>query len=962
MTRMPTCRYLACACALGCCLRPMLLPAAATSSVGHEATADTERRLETIYVFGSRLEGADLDLQPVRVLDRVELLRTGSSAVGEILQRMTINSQTQNRGINGSGNGEVGLNVRGLGANRTLVLLDGQRWLTTLDGAADLSTIPMVLIDRVEVLRGGASAIYGADAIAAVVNIVTRRDYRGVDAGAYFGANEFGDGQHRSFDLTWAGGAERWNIAAGLEYGDDDAIRSIDRAISSVPAYGLPPGATGTLNTPDGHFLVGATKSPELTPIPGQGGLTRNDFRPFDGTRDLYNVAEYWFLQTPQERRSAFVQLRYDATPNVAVSANLLWDERLAEHQRPPPRLQFKPEFPGPAGLISISADNLYNPFHEPVPSMFRQLGEAGPRHFEFDVTTTRAAVALEGTLTLGSRDLDWTLGFSTARAERDERDGPFADNERLKLALGPSFRDSAGLAHCGHPGAIIDGCVPLNLLGGAGSVTPEMLRYIVRPWVTRSGGSELESTDLRLSGTLADLRTGSVEFATGLEYRSERGWDNPSALIVRGVANGFFNTDERPTSGSYSVAEAYVEVNVPVLRGWRWADSVDINLAARGSRYSTFGDTTSAAFGVLWRPVATLALRGDVSEGFRAPSIGELYQGNLNFFGAVSDPCAAKNFPEPYVVDRCRQQGVPIAADELDPEPRLTVGGNPDLQPETSRNYEAGVTYRPLWLSNLEFDLDWYRIELHDAVGAKDPQSIVDDCYMHFLDAACARVARDTEGRLQAVNAIGQNLETGLETEGIDFGLSWHRATGVGEFNVHLDSTYVRYFGELGQPARNTPRADGTPAAGDIAGTSDGEVVWRLRANVELSWRKHPWDASLSARYYSPIVEDCSFVTDTAQTLGDPSLRSLCSDPDDTSDVDGSGVQQPTPRNTVAAQTYIDLQAGWEAAWGPHFSIGVHNAFDRDPPVSYSVAVNSYFSDYDPPGRYWYLSIRQSW
>jgi iron complex outermembrane receptor protein len=959
---MNTCRYLACACALGYCLRPILLPTAVASpAAGDDETAATERRLETIYVVGSHLERADLDLQPVLVLDRADLLRTGSSAVGEILQQMTINSQTRNRGANGSGQGEIGLNVRGLGADRTLVLLDGQRWVTTLDGTADLSTIPLVVIDRIEVLRGGAAAIYGADAIAAVVNIVTRRDYDGVEAGAYFGASEFGDGRQRSFDLTWGGSSDRWNIAAGLEYGDDDAIRSIDRAISSVPTYGLPPGATGSDNTPAGHFLVGSTESPELTPIPGRGGLTPSDFRPFDETRDMYNFAEYWFLQTPQERRSAFVQLRYDLTANLSASANLLWDERLSEHQRPPPRLQFNPEFSGPAGRISIAADNLYNPFDEPVPSMFRQLGEAGPRHFEFDVTTTRAAIALEGTLMLGGRDFDWTLGFSSSRAQRDQRDGPFADNERLRLALGPSFRDTNGAAHCGRPGAVVAGCVPLNLLGGAGSVTPEMLQYIVRPWVTRSGGTELESTELRLTGTPADWPAGPVEFATGLEYRSERGWDNPSAVIVRGEANGFFSSAERPTSGSYSVGEAYVELNLPVLSGLRWAENIDINLAARRSDYSTFGDTTSTSLGVLWRPVATLALRGAVSEGFRAPNIGELYQGNLNTFESVSDPCDAKNFPEPYVVDRCREQGVPDLVDQPDPVAKITAGGNPDLEPETSRNYEVGLTYRPQWSSDLELELDWYRIELHDAIGAKDKQQIVDDCYAHFIDPACTRVTRDSTGRLRAVNAMGQNLETGLETEGIDFGLSWHRATGAGELGVQFVSTYVLYYGELGQPARNTPRADGTPAAGDVAGTSDDGVVWRLRANVELSWRKHPWDASLSARYFSPIDEDCSFVTETAQKVGDPSLRRLCSDPDHLSDVDGSGVLQRTPRNEVPAQAYVDLQAGWEAAWGTHFSVGVQNAFDRDPPVAYT-AFNSYFSDYDPPGRYWYVSIRQSW
>src|SRR5690348_8254205 len=217
-----------------------------TTAQQAQAPARQPRTLETIIVTGTHIRGVDLETaQPVKVLDHDAILRSGLTGVAEVVQSLIVaNGPTLNRNINNGGSGELRVNLRSLGANRTLVLVNGHRWASAVDGAVDLSAIPLALVQRIEVLKDGASAIYGSDAIGGVINIITRRDYSGAELDLYAGQTDHEDGRSRHADFSFGRRGEKWNASFGLEWGDDDPVFADTRSISSVPAPGLPFGAT----------------------------------------------------------------------------------------------------------------------------------------------------------------------------------------------------------------------------------------------------------------------------------------------------------------------------------------------------------------------------------------------------------------------------------------------------------------------------------------------------------------------------------------------------------------------------------------------------------------------------------------------------------------------------------------------------------------------------------------------
>jgi len=939
-----------------------LLSLACTAALAQELRPDGNAiQLDHIDVVGSHLRRVDLETQhPVLVIEREALLRTGLNDVGDILQTITSNGQTLNRNVNNGGNGEARLNLRSLGDNRTLVLLDGRRFVAGLEGAVDLTAIPLALVERVEVLRDGASAIYGSDAIAGVVNIVTRREYTGGEASVQIGGNDRGDGDSRSIDLTYGLKRDRWNVAAGASYSKDDPIFARDRDISRLPYFGLPLEATGSFTTPYTR-LIRESGGGYVRLIDGRSGTSAQDFRAFDPATDGYNYTLQNYLKTPQERRALFAQARYAFSPLLALNANVLRTERRSSQQLAEPVVSFSPFLLDANGnSIGIAADNVYNPFGEAMVAGSRRFVEAGPRRFEQNVDTTRLSLGLDGLFAIGTRDFTWGVNYSATRADQREFVSPYADNARLALALGPSFRDGSG-AHCGAPGAVVAGCVPLDLFGPPGSITPAMLDYV---GISAHNRKRSDSRDVALhaQGEAFDLPAGPVGIAAGYERRTEKGYNRPDAVIASGNANGTGVTYDA-TEGDYAVDEAFAEVNLPLLKELPLARSLDVSLASRYSDYSEFGGTTNSQFGLRWKPVDDLLVRGNIAEGFRAPSLFDLYSGAYDSLGELPDPCAATNAPSAATLTRCQAAGVPLGVQ--DGETYVTYGANRDLAPERALSRSLGLVYSPQWLEGFEATVDWYRIQIRDAIGNRSPDAVLADCYERGDAAACARITRAADGSLLHVLATAQNLPGGLETEGVDFGFNYRRSTNLGDFVFAWDNAYVDYYGELHQPARNTLLPDGTPAQGNVVAdnrTPGGfyTVVWRLRSNLSLAWQRNAWSASIGARYFSPGDEDCSVVTDTAAYLERPELNALCSNPYREIDVDGSGTASPAPQNRVASVTYFDLEAGWQTPWNGKITLGVRNAFDRDPPVAYSTQFNSFFADYDVPGRYWYLSYRQ--
>lgn len=922
---------------------------------------DTPQLLGTITVTGSHIRGVDIETEhPLVVLERNELLRTGLTGIADIVQSLIVaNGQTLNRNINNGGSGELRVNLRSLGANRTLVLVNGQRWVSAVDGAVDLSAIPPSLVERIEVLKDGASAVYGSDAIGGVINIITRKDYNGAELGVYAGESEHDDGLGRHADFSFGRNGERWNAAFGVEWGDDAPVFAGARQISSVPAPGLPLNATGSLANQYGAFGI-----PEFPGngagvlIAGRPGTSPDDFRPVDyATDENFNYAPFNYLQTPQQRRAGFGQFRWNFSPSLAFTADVLFNQRRSAQQLAPPVVFFSSYLaPGTSAAFDVSAQNVYNPFGEDTLFIYTRWPDDEPRRFEQSVNTAHLHLGLEGVFDALGRNWIWNAEATRTRAAQSESGGPYADNAKLALAVGPSFHDAAGVARCGTPDDVIADCVPLDLFTGPGRFAQAMLDG-VNVDVINHKRARSDALHLGATTAMADLPAGPLSFAAGLERRLERGDDVPDPLVASGRANGT-GVSYLPTHGAYGVNEMYLEFDIPLLTDRPFARELDVNLATRYSDYSLFGGTDNSRAGLRWKPLDDLLFRATWAQGFRAPSIFEAFGGEETESSGAFDPCAPRGsyVPPPAVATNCAAHGVPV---DVTPPDIVFVssGGNRDLHPETSRSVSAGWVYSPHWLEGLDASLDWYRIQIRDAIGNPGAQFFVDNCYNFNDAAACARVTRLPNGQLAGIQSTNENIPGGLEAEGWDFALDWKRATRFGNFNLRWDNAYVSYWGPTGKPAQGTLLPDGSLASGNVAGSNDPlyGVVWRLRSVASLAWQREAFGASVSARYFSPVKEDCSFVTNIADVVGDPSLYALCSDPDHVID----GV--PAPQNRVGAVTYVDFQVNWDTSWKARATFGIRNALDRDPPHAWSYSsMNSFFPDYDIPGRFLYVSYRQ--
>jgi len=930
---------------------------------------DDAEQLETITVVGSRIKRTDIETsQPVFVLEREDLAKTGLSSVGDILQDLTTSGAALNTTFNNGGNGETNVNLRNLGPNRTLVLVNGRRWVSNLFGIVDLNTIPVSVIERVEVLKDGASAIYGSDAIAGVINITTRDNYDGAEAGVFLGENEEGDGRTELYDFTIGSSTDRASVVLNASYGKQEPIFAGDREQTANPLFGFGgnnvfAGASST--TPFGRFGFGDSggRLPNgapgtLTLIPGRPGTSPSDFRPIDLATDGFNFAPDNYLLTPNERTSIFVQGRYDITDNISFSTTMLYNERRSEQQ-----LAASPFALGTVGsglgVFSISADNIYNPFGVDV-TRAQYRNTAQTRNFQQDVDTFYFGGTLQGSFDVIDRNFSWDVNYMYSDNERrDTTEGLFNLNA-LALGAGPSFRDAAGNPVCGTPDAPIAGCVPVNFFGGPDGFTPAMANATSFTG-TDTRYKKLYDYTANITGDLFDLPAGPLGFAAGYEYRREFGYDRPDALVSSGASTGNIR---QPTEGGFSLDEFYAEFNIPILKDLAFAETFEISIAARYSDYSNFGETVNPKFGFRWKPFADLLVRGNYSEGFRAPSVSELFTGATDAFPTIADPCSASQSPTGVVAQRCFGgfngiSAVPAGYEQANAQIRITGGGNADVSPETARTKTLGLVYSPSWADGLDLYLDWYNIQITDIIGPASGQFILNDCYVVGNASSCALITRQASGEIVDLFAgVANNAVTrGSEIEGYDFTASYKFDTEFGKFRIVWDNAYTSYLGDIGQPSAGTVLDDGTIVAGNVIGTYVGAVFlpqWRLRSNITTNWQLGDWGASVTARYLSALDETCAVVVNTANTIGQPELANLCTSPDVVDPQFGG------PTNKLDDTWYFDMQVSWDAPWNARISGGIRNMFDEDPPVAFSAFANSFDPQYEVPGRFWYVQYMQ--
>ncbi|HJW46939.1 MAG TPA: TonB-dependent receptor, partial [Lysobacter sp.] len=395
------------------------------------------------------------------------------------------------------------------------------------------------------------------------------------------------------------------------------------------------------------------------------------------------------------------------------------------------------------------------------------------------------------------------------------------------------------------------------------------------------------------------------------------------------------------PVDGEIRASEAYVELDLPLFAGKSWARNLDVNVAVRLSDYSTFGSTTNHKLGLTWRPHEDWLLRATWSQGYRAPSTSELFavSGTFRQTGLVEliDPCVGEISGE--LAERCHAAGVPLEGFNPQIGPLTRFGSNPDLEPEQARNRDIGVVWSPTSLKGLNLTLDWWEIELSNAIDEIPDVELPSLCYAQGIESACLQLRRDpATGVLTDIDARLFNYGT-YSIEGYDFSVDYHWSGRWGDFHLAWDSVYLSHYD------KEIPR--GAPTVSTVGNYFFLDPGWRLRSVLSLDWNRGSLGSTLRLRYYSALDESCEFPAGADRL-------DLCDRPDFESPVFGGA-----PEHIIDPRTYADLQLRWQPIDDVVLSLGVNNAFDRDPPVSYST-INSYDPAYDIPGRFWYASWRQ--
>jgi iron complex outermembrane receptor protein len=977
-------------------------------------TGDTKstQELGRVEVTGSRIRRAESETsQPIISLNREEIQAQGLTSVGDVIQNLAANGSTLNTTFNNGGNGETRVSLRNLGSNRTLVLVNGRRWVggTGLGGAVDLNTIPTAAVERIEVLKAGASSIYGSDAIAGVVNVILRTDYQGAELNGYLGMFDKGDGFRQSYDFTIGTSDDRFSAMFGAGYVKEEPVMAGDREISAEPSYHTG-NLRGSSTTPMGRFGFGATPCQEQnasgallylnadgtktttntgtpsivaaggrqsnlqTPFCRPGTLTRDaagtvnrttglaGFRARTGS-DLYNFAPDNYLLTPQERKSIFGRASVNLTDNVSAFITATYNNRRSEQllAAMPIVLGFGPGAGAQPSQIYISSQSYYNPFGQDVTRVQRRAVETGGRSFNQNVDTFGFNGGLEGSFERWNRYFTWDAGMVYARNDENDTTNGLFNVLALKNALGPSFQDGAGgPIVCGTPDNpatttvnernVISGCVPLNLLGGVGTITPEMLAYST--FVAHDELSyKMKDYYANFTGEITELPGGMLAFAAGLERRSESGYDSPDALINSGNTTGNART---ATAGGYNINEAYVELSIPLLKDVPFAKQLEFDISSRLSDYSNFGQTVNSAFGFKWRPIDELMVRGNWAQGFRAPSISELFSGVADSFPTIGDPCST-TFGGSYnkltaeQKARCAAQGVPVGGyDQGNGQIRISVGGNPNLGPETSTTKTLGVVWSPKFIpGSFDVSLDWWRIDLRNVITAFSGQQILDRCIKDGVAAYCSLYTRAPGGQITDLLSAGLNIGA-QNVEGWDLTANYRLPEqSWGKLSFAFDATYTS-LNEIDDD--NNGVIDDNDLGSVVGEYQQNNNNWRIRANLMTRWEKGDVGATWFTRYYSRQEEACPFY------YNDYGFGALCND----ATVDADGAVQPGSQNKIGATTYHDASFYWKAPWNAKVTIGVNNVFNKTPPLAFNSFANSFDPQYDVPGRFFYLSYNQ--
>ncbi|MEO9079279.1 MAG: TonB-dependent receptor [Rhodanobacter sp.] len=947
------------------------------------SNAQNAQTLQAVMVTGSHIRRVDTETSsPVITIDRQQIEASGTATLAELIQQLpAVTGGNVNQQVNNAGTGRSSIGLRGLGPDRTLILLDGQRIETP-----DPSTIPTSMIERIDVLTDGASAIYGSDAIGGVVNIITRKNFQGAEFALNYGESSRSDGKSKGYAFTFGQTSDQGSIMGGIQYNDQQEVSAANRdfsknAVSLVGNANTPPFASvgGSSSSQYGHIqvpkdMMGAFPGCGQNFVarnPGAAGLTfdTDNFHCFQNAganTDKYNYAPLNLDLVPLERTSGFLNGTYKLSDHISAYGSYY-------HTKMTSVSILAPAGFGSSTTKTISADNYWNPAGSRVRGAGNGVQYGGKAGLNSVVRTSslgsrfastarnidQVNTGLEGDFDILDRNWQWNVGLGYGHVSLLSTKGGSLDNN--KLYTGPSFLDPAtGNVTCGYLGAPVGNCDasfnPFNLFT-AGSAAA--LKIAGAP-VLGSQYAQQKVWHGDMNGSLFDLPAGTVQLAVGGIYRQEhiRTVVSPLNEIDVATATCAVGSCSASLAGGFNVKELYAEVLIPVVKDLPFVHSLNVTIGDRYSRFSTFGSTNNKKFAVEWMPIRDLMLRGTVAEVFRAPNIPEVFSPPTGLsYHLANDVCQGYTGSPvlPTCVDVPTNGTFVNQAVQDNSQVRIGNSGSQyaglKLKPEQGKSFDIGAVYNPSWAPGLSATVDVWHLNMSDIITVLGLQNTLDLCAAG-QDQFCQYIHRVTGGPNQGQilgTTLGPTANLGsLKVGGVDGSLHYRVPEfGLGQFIVNLDASYMSYYDQ-----ETSPNTDanvtyhvaghylpyGSAQAAGCPGTVAGCLFPRIRAQSALDWHMDGWNASWRTRFISSFQ------------MGSKSPSQ---------DVFPAGPKVPLYVVKYGSTIYHDISAGYNfKTWHTRLDFGVKNLFDKQPPFLYannSLNANTSPSDFDLVGRYFW-------
>ena len=947
------------------------------------------QQIQEVTVTGSRIQGITNanSPSPISVTTAEDILKTGATNIEDVLSRM-IGPDFGNGGVSSaSNNGGIGLSVvglRNLGPPRTLILIDGQRLIGTYSGTTevvDLSAVPLAMVDRIEVLRDGASSIYGADAIGGVINIITKKHAEGATFDASYGQTGHTDDQTKNLMGSIGVNSDRGNLLVAASWDHEDPVQQSARSYAEDPHLGGPAEGGSTYRSQldtlqdENSNNIWINNTLYSLKNPAAAAFLPNDvYLTGAGKIKLNAGAPGWnYLSQGLDRKQISYSGHYDITPAVTfVSEAFFTDRDSLTSLRPEPLLgdsiatstfpgffvpSFAPGYPtGVEGAYGFAA--------------FLTPDQFGPRRYDSDSQTYRIRNGVEGNFTIADHKYNWEAGYidqhnSTTFVTKNE--GNFEHLAQL-----------TGLVNCVDvPGGCTTLATPIhtsnydpvtnpvttmitsiptvqpNWFGGpSGIFTPAQVAYLTWNNTDRRTSTE-RVTYGDVNGDVFALPAGEIRAAIGAEHRDEFLADNPDIL----VQEGWGPNQSLPTAGGYNVSSVYAELNVPILKDLPGVESLTSDLSGRRDHYSTFGNATTYKFGVEYTPIEDVRLRGSISTGFRAPNVAELFGGTaISDLTASGDPCdtrAAGYNGNANVGTGILTAGSTCAKavnngnavtnfqsgnnSQTDEQQQVEVGGNPGLSPEKSNNWGLGLVLTPRMAQGLSLAVDYYNIRISNTVltsgivGATSVDTVLEGCYgPQQNEAYCSLIQRNAQGTIIQINSLAANFGIARVT-GIDYQLTYDTSALTlpipGNFKFDL---------QVSEQFTNTQtNADGSISSYTGAFQYSNESIEpKFKGLMAIDYGLGGFTLHYDARYLERVTN-----------------------------FDGSA---PTYGNEIPAYVYHNLSGSYKLKNVKYVKeativIGVDNVADKDPPFVNGDSIckcNSLAGPYDMVGRFFYARL----